>query len=200
MKTIPFLFLLLFVLSYCPAQSQAAKTFTDPRDKKVYPIIFFEDIKSVGKLNFITWMAKDMNYKTASGYTVVEDKDMHNQAQGLLYTWEAARKACPAGWHLPSEKEWQPLVDTFNGRSLKSSEGWAMGGNGENFSGFSAYPSYYLSDEVEYPSYKWFGHWWTATSKADTLASAFLMVFQDGDVRNQARKKTDSYSVRCIKD
>lgn len=193
-------FLLLVLFIYSASWSQAAKTFTDPRDKQVYPIIFFEDIKAKGTLRFITWMAKDMNFKTTSGYTVVADKDMHNKAQGLLYTWEAAKKACPAGWHLPSENEWQHLVDTFGGRSLKSSEGWAMGGNGENFSGFNAYPSYYLSGEVEYPSYKWFGHWWTATSKTDTEASVFWMIPQDGDVRNQAKKKTNSYSVRCLKD
>jgi len=198
MRKIPAL--LLLILPCAIAWSQSKKTFTDPRDKQVYPIIFFEDIKSVGKLNFITWMSKDMNYKTAGGYTVVEDKDMHNKAQGLLYTWEAAQKACPDGWHLPSEKEWQHLVDTFGGRSLKSGEGWAMGGNGENFSSFNAYPSYYLSDDVEYASYKWFGHWWTATSKADTLASAFWMMFQDSDVRNESKNKTNSYSVRCIKD
>jgi uncharacterized protein (TIGR02145 family) len=28
---------------------------------------------------------------------------------GALYSWTEALKACPAGWHLPSDKEWQVL-------------------------------------------------------------------------------------------
>jgi len=27
-----------------------------------------------------------------------------------LYTWEAAMKACPKGWHLPRSKEWADML------------------------------------------------------------------------------------------
>jgi len=34
---------------------------------------------------------------------------------GRLYTWEAAQRACPEGWHLPSDEEWYHLAFHFGG-------------------------------------------------------------------------------------
>ena len=76
---------------------------------------------------------------------------------GVLYTFDAARKACPAGWHLPSSDDWNTLrlfLDTTNSVGeifewsytdddyrLKSSYGWDNNRNGSNEVGFSALPA-----------------------------------------------------------
>ena len=31
------------------------------------------------------------------------------QRFGALYDWKTAQEACPPGWHLPSDQEWQAL-------------------------------------------------------------------------------------------
>ena len=62
---------------------------------------------------------------------------------GLLYTWDAAKEACPRRWHLPTDSEWTMLVDQFGGmdkagEALKSIKGWKEEGNGTNSGGFDA--------------------------------------------------------------
>ncbi|MBO4874975.1 MAG: T9SS type A sorting domain-containing protein [Bacteroidales bacterium] len=81
------------------------------------------------------------------GTDVNEARNNPNYSEfGVLYNWEAAQSACPAGWHLPSDAEWSQLevylenngynfddyIDTDNDRethnviakSLASTCGW----------------------------------------------------------------------------
>ena len=84
------------------------------------------------------------------------------QRYGVLYNWNAAREACPEGWHLPSDEEWIELEiylgmtpaeaseigfrGTDEGLRLKSTWGWDYRkwkdyfGNGTNESGFTGRP------------------------------------------------------------
>ncbi len=41
---------------------------------------------------------------------------------GALYNWFAVNtgKLCPAGWHVPSEKEWLTLTDNLSGEYIAS--------------------------------------------------------------------------------
>ncbi len=73
--------------------------------------------------------------------SVIEAKSTVNYTEyGVLYNWYAAKKACPDGWHLPSDEEWKTLekhlgmgssdadkVETRNsggvGKKFKSSTG-----------------------------------------------------------------------------
>jgi len=43
-----------------------------------------------------------------NGESVEDVKATYNdKTYGVLYTWYAAQTACPAGWHLPTEEEWE---------------------------------------------------------------------------------------------
>jgi uncharacterized protein (TIGR02145 family) len=95
---------------------------------------------------------------------------------GYLYNWYAvndSRKLCPAGWHVPTDSDWNKLVislhsgttvaDTSSTSSLQSATagtalksqainssvgsglGWNPGSPGTNTSGFSALPGGYRS-------------------------------------------------------
>ena len=96
------------------------------------------------------WMVENMNYETDDSYCY--DDDSTNCAQyGRLYTWEAAKNACPEGWHLPSLSEWDALYDhvaqevgSENGiMALKMASGWTgcEDGDGTNKFRFSALPA-----------------------------------------------------------
>ncbi|MGI6335275.1 MAG: FISUMP domain-containing protein [Minisyncoccales bacterium] len=39
---------------------------------------------------------------------------------GVLYNWEAAKTACPTGWHLPSRAEWLTLKQFYSTTSCIS--------------------------------------------------------------------------------
>lgn len=83
------------------------------------------------------WMAENLNYEVDNSYCY--DNDTINCAKyGRLYTLAAASAACPEGWHLPGGSDWESLLAAVGGAStagmvLKSSSGWAAGGNGNAF-------------------------------------------------------------------
>ena len=144
---------------------QAVSTFTDKRDGKVYRIV---------EIGGAVWMAENLNF-AAEGSKCYKDSAEYCAKYGRLYNWETALKACPAGTHLPSDKEWTTLVDYAGGwetagKKLKSSEGWAKGwdddnGNGTDYYGFSALPGG-GSNSINYGAIGYVGdggYWWSAT-------------------------------------
>jgi len=47
-----------------------------------------------------------------SGTDVTAAKNTENyQVYGVLYNWNAAQQVCPAGWHLPTDSEWNQLLE-----------------------------------------------------------------------------------------
>ena len=83
--------------------------YTDTRDKKHYRIAKLKDGK--------TWMSENLNYET-SGSWCYGNRSSNCNKYGRLYTHAAALKACPQGWHLPSQEEWDNLIKAYGGYPL----------------------------------------------------------------------------------
>jgi uncharacterized protein (TIGR02145 family) len=150
-------FLLSLVICFLTSHGQQTGVFTDLRDGKIYKII---------KIGNQTWMADNLAYKASSGCWARSNSQLivfgkvHNlgiekyvASYGYLYDWETAKKICPLGWHLPSNEEWEILINFLGGKDvagvkLKSTLGWSEYGNGTNISGFNALPvgCYYYGD------------------------------------------------------
>jgi len=88
--------------------------FKDNRDGQSYEWVRLLDGKK--------WMRKNIAYKIASGSWCLNDAATCAK-KGRLYTWEAALKACPKGWHLPTDKEWQQMTNQYGGADDFSKEG-----------------------------------------------------------------------------
>ena len=188
------------------------ETMTDPRDGQKYKTV---------KIGNQVWMAENLNFKTEDSYCY-EDKDENCTKYGRLYTWDVARKACPAGWHLPSEDEFDLLTYAVRGKlstgmMLKSKTGWENGGNGVDSVGFSALPAGFRNDGGRYS-----GH--TTMFWSSTLVdreNAYYMELREDDEdeieevifdvsaaleasskqkENVGYNSGNSYSVRCVKD
>jgi len=160
-----------------------------------------ESIKSV-KIGTQTWMAENLNIETA-GSKCYDNKPENCQKYGRLYDYEAAIKACPSGWHLPSKAELDKLIAFAGGEDnadghLKAKSGWEDGGNGEDKFGFAALPGGYGSTFSNAGNY---GYWWSST-KYDNNHAYYLFIYssEEAGYSYGYEKKDMLYSIRCIKD
>ena len=183
-------------------------TFTDSRDGQTYKTFTFKN-STTGTT--VTWMAENLNYKVPGSYAY-DDKESKRKELGLLYTWDAAKQACPKGWHLATDGEWSILVTNFGGmekagEALKSVSGWTEGGNGTNSSGFNGLPAGIRRDGA-YDVLGVMGFWWTSTSSGEE-GKAWGWNFSYGGpgekpLRTKAFRFDSSVShaksVRCVRD
>lgn len=207
-------------------------TLKDLRDGQVYKTTTI-DIPS--KNYSEVWMAENLNYETDNSWCY-GDNPANCAKYGRLYTWAAAvgraedecgidhacnlgegdiRGACPKGWHLPSQSEWEALIVAVDGSiteytssntagtKLKSATGWTSysGITNEDAFGFSALPAgsrYYIGNY----SYKGYGTYFWSSTEETIYYGAYVMGL---DYRNDYAGKYDNdkcygFSVRCIKD
>jgi len=171
-----------------------------------------------------TWMKKNLNIETADSWCY-ENKTENCAKYGRLYTWTAAKTACPTGWHLPSRAEWGTLAEfaggtgdygaNFNstaGEALKSTSGWNTSNTYDKFTGtdaygFSALPGGGWKDWEYNGSYSFHsvgenGMWWTATESPSFTSSAYyrIMAYNYNETGEYTENKNTAYSVRCIAD
>ena len=105
---------------------------------------------------------------------------------GRLYNWYAAtdvRGIAPDGWHVPSQSEWQTLIDFCGGRSVAGGElkesgtiHWDTESGATNNTGFTALPSgkkYPSGNYNEQYNYTYF--WTTTLDSYPGNAGAFSM-------------------------
>lgn len=122
---------------------------------------------------------------------------------GVLYNWDAARTACPAGWHLPSDGEWTILMDYLGadaGLKIKSTSGWTEYGNGDNWSGFTALPGgnrYFEGGFFRLGSYASF---WSGTDAGSPFAWFRDLTSGFTGVGWYYNHRSHGFSVRCLKD
>ena len=147
-------------------------------------------------------MAENLNYETDNSFCY---NSANCSKYGRLYTWAAATAACPQGWHLPTQLEWDTLFTEVGGSStagtkLKSTSGWYNTGNGKDAFGFSALPAGLRNDDGSYGYVGRYAYFWSSTED-DSNNHAFYMYlyYYYGDACLGSRYN-HGYSVRCVKD
>ena len=135
------------VNSSTPANYDAAtSTVTDERDGKVYKTV------TIGSQ---TWLAQNLAYDVAHdnglfAYKCPDNDDANCETFGYLYNQRCFADAvdrgtlypafpesvrpfkgvCPTGWHIPSIKEWQVLLDNVAVRDLLAESAGGTGKSG----------------------------------------------------------------------
>jgi uncharacterized protein (TIGR02145 family) len=182
---------------------------TDRRDNKTYRTV---------KIATQTWMAENLNYIPATGnfpatgnswcyegddYST-DPKTTLSGTQGCakygrLYDWATANAVCPSNWRLPTDGDWDTLINNVGGyntagKYLKSTSGWINNGNGLDTYGFSALPGGLRYTGGSFGSGGW---WWSATEYA--AGSARSRAMHNGDVVNRDNAaEAAGFSVRCL--
>lgn len=204
-------------------------TFTDKRDDAQYKWV---------KIGNQIWMAENLAYLPSvspsaersttepyyyiyayQGTSVSEAKateDYNNY--GVLFNWTAAKKACPTGWHLPSDEEWKVLEGNVDGeygvgdlewnktgtrgfdagKNLKAKSGWDEDGNGTDNFGFSGVPggrqnSWYFDTDG------YSGWWWTSTIDGENTMVHKLASSYTGVYRTNYTIVYSGLSIRCVR-
>jgi len=103
-----------------PGFAQETGTMTDPRDSKEYKTTELVIKLEAGITKNRTWLAQNLDY-ASSNSSCYKDEPAFCEAFGRLYPWEDAISVCPDGWHLPSEKEWTEVIDSYGGRNSAGS-------------------------------------------------------------------------------
>jgi uncharacterized protein (TIGR02145 family) len=170
--------------------------FVDSRDGKTYKAV---------KIGNQIWMAENLNYDMGGSWCY-ENSTSNCDKYGRLYTWEAAREACPPGWHLPSDSEWSSLTNYLGGEEvaggkLKSTSLWESPNTGAtNSSGFTGLPGGVRVTDGSFGSLSYGGYWWSSSPGVASSAWSRYMYYDDAYVSRFSSSKSYGFSVRCLKD
>jgi uncharacterized protein (TIGR02145 family) len=173
------------------------------------------------KIGSLTWAAQDLQvskFRNGEPIPLVKDDEEWAQLNSAayciapggyyLYNWFAVndpRGLAPAGWHVPTNEEWEDLAhylaqtlgdEELVGAALKDDVAW----NGTNSSGFSALPGGTRSCDYGYFDYQGrYGVWWSS-SPGGTNAWTRDLFSGNSSVGRGNPNTRNGFSVRCVRD
>jgi len=185
-----------------PARPQPY-VFTDPRDGRRYPTVPVKGLR---------WMMRNLSFDAGPGCCLPEGDPGKGAMYGRLYTWEAARAACPPGWRLPTDEEWQELALLFGGYQRVSDKRWLACLQHLLKRGVAGNPHGYFADDIPgfyaqyagrkatagYRDFQTSGFYWSASEKDGRSAFAYQFDRKRQLLLRTHFRKTESLSVRCV--
>lgn len=173
------------------------------------PITFIDTIVSL----------PDWQNSATAAYTWYNfgETDSVRAVYGALYNWYTVKSnyLCPAGWHIPSDAEWNELKTFVGGESvylgikniaagkLKETDTihWDYPNNiSTNETGFTALPGGWLKWNGSFFDIGKMGVWWSSSESDKTRAWYFELSGDYSPVNLRAAPKYSGLSVRCVKD
>ena len=178
-------------------------SFTDSRDGETYRTV---------KIGNQVWMVDNLRFKTEESYAPGND-EMNIAKYGRLYTWTAAlgipadfseqspakdmemyhnirqdnyQGIAPDGWHIPSYKEWEQLLENLPKNS-----------NGEDSFGFFALPAGYRFDNGAFCHFGKRARFWCKDEYGKS--NAYRLSITNNSVDIEGVYRSDALSVRCVK-
>jgi uncharacterized protein (TIGR02145 family) len=164
------------------------------------------------------WLTENLKVETVSqGETwCYEEEEENCEEYGRLYNLEAAQVACPKGWALPTDTDWQNLekfVDDSNlmAAKLKSKVGWDLEQERDteiadkeklqplDEYAFSALPGGHYYDGYFY-DLNIGGYWWSSTTEDHGAGWSRVMHYDSNEFFRQTFGPEHGFSVRCIKE
>jgi uncharacterized protein (TIGR02145 family) len=142
----------------------------------------------------------------------LDTDSLYENIYGAYYSWFAVGTGnlCPTGWHVPTDAEWQTLVDYLGGNKRAGSKiketgtnNWTLSNkDATNTSGLTGIPAG-MRDAIDgaFSGQGYFGGWWSATETSNNPLGAAWSRWIHGDTTEVARSevfKKDGFNVRCI--
>jgi uncharacterized protein (TIGR02145 family) len=177
-----------------------------------------------------TWFAENLNIdiivsSNTEGRKCYDNDPNNCTKYGRLYDWSTAmgldpscnsnyceeliqpkhQGICPSGWHIPSDDDWNVLMNYVGGSStagtkLKATSGWNSNGNGTDQYGFSALPGGYGGSDGYFYYAGYNGFWWSASEDNSNYAYSRYMNYNNEGAHWDISNKSLLFSVRCLQD
>lgn len=166
----------------------------DPRDGKKYNIVY---------INGQHWMAENLDFKMPGSWYY---KDQASSKDGRLYIQAAAAVACPKGWHLPSDKEWESLTLSAGGYMQK---GYKKKNPGKAFlllrengpANFNIRFSGKRNTDGTFETKGSLATYWTSTLSSQNGAYNYFFSTVNSSVnRDNNASRNNAFSCRCVRD
>lgn len=177
--------------------SQISDSIKDVRDGNIYKIV---------KIGDQWWMAENLRFEADSGCWWYKEHPGYKKLFGGYYSFEAAKKACPSGWHLPTDEEWHILVKSLGGEKvaggkLKLKTVWTAPNTGAtNSSGFSAAPGGFRDLDSSFAMPGYIANFWTATPTSWQTVHIRAAGYDNPGLGLGDYKPASGVNVRCIRD
>ena len=188
------------------------------QDRKIFKIV---------KIRNQSWMAENLNVSTyrngdsipqvksaaswgkltSGAWCYYENKTENGIKYGKLYNWYAVndvRGLAPKGFHIPSDEEWEKLVENLGqseaGAKIKAKRGWKLNANATNESGFSGMPGGY---RYSVGPFLYAGNnacFWSSTESLKNKAWGRTLTHNMDEVGRDDGSIASGLSVRCVLD
>jgi uncharacterized protein (TIGR02145 family) len=130
---------------------------------------------------------------------------------GKLYNWYAvsdSRKIAPPGWHIPSEFEWNVLMNYLGGEKIAGGKlketGLKHWRNTNldvtNESGFTALPAGEIDTDGDFRGIGLYTSWWSSSETYPHIVHIRSVGSQNNEVTRNTYTFIGALSVRCIWD
>ncbi len=130
---------------------------------------------------------------------------------GALYNWWAVKVSflCPVGYHVPSDEEWNTLINYLGGEEIAGdklkaigTQFWGSGNYATNESGFTAMPGGWRSpNDGTFNGMRGHGSFWSSSPGIDDDSGHRVDMFASSSwAYLMGLSKKAGFSVRCIKD
>lgn len=169
--------------------------YTDPRDGEVYSLQRLKD----GRV----WMVSNLSYDTGKGCWAYDNEEDNEFLYGKLYTLEAAKKACPPGFRIPTKEEWATMAKHYGGANPDSKDKGnaafkALINGGD--SGFNASLGGYRFPDGSFKDKDRIGNYWTSSMQSPIHPWHYFFIGTSQRLDRRIQGNDTAYSVRCILD
>ncbi len=138
------------------------------------------------------------------------DESTYKNPYGALYNWYTVNtgKLCPTGWHMPTDAEWDILINYLGGDSIAGCKmketgttHWNSPNTGaNNESGFTGLPGGYRNSSGNFSYMDYNAYFWSSTMRNSNSAWGRKLNYASEDVIHHYDTKGCGFSIRCLKD
>lgn len=138
-----------------------------------------------------SWMAENLTFRTASGSWCHGDDEARCREYGRLYDWATAQTACPQGWRLPGEEDWNALATALGREPARQ----LVEGGGSGFEAKMAGDRYY---DGRFRGLGSNTHFWTNQWSWEDHAFVRIILRGRPELLRSGFGVVGAVSVRCV--